>query len=138
MRFLGRVLAIIATSMALILGASAAASAAIVKAPGTASSAQPAAWDERAIVDTALEGEGLVFDILDVTGFAFGASEFECADCDVAFSGLHESFSPGRPGGGGGAAGGGSGWGGPWKPAASTWLASSCHRGGCRQQGKQE
>jgi PEP-CTERM motif len=110
MRSVRRFLTVIAASMALVAGLSSVAMAAVVKAPA---SAQNAIWDEKAIADDALAGQGLVFDILDVTGFSAGKSEFDCDGCEPSFSGLHESF--GHAGGGGGGGGiGGSGWhGGP-------------------------
>jgi hypothetical protein len=115
MRFVGRVLGVIVASTAFLVVAPA-ATAAIVKAPGMGSG--HAVWDEKAILESALEGEGLVFDILDVTGFSFGVSEFECKDCEIAFSGLHESFSSAKPRPGSASAGGGFGWAGPLKKAA--------------------
>ena len=117
MRVVCRVLATVAASTALLVGGVAAVSAAVVKAPSGTSSQHPV-WDERAFLEAALDGEGLVFDILDVTGFAFGESEFECADCDLAFSGIHESYSPGHRGGPTG--GGGYGWAGPMKQSRTS------------------
>jgi PEP-CTERM motif len=115
MRSVRRFLTVIAALMALVAGLSSVAMAAVVKAPA---SAQNAIWDEKAIADDALAGQGLVFDILDVTGFSAGNSEFDCDGCEPSFSGLHESF--GQAGGAGGGGGiGGSGWhGGPnWAPS---------------------
>jgi hypothetical protein len=108
MRSLQRVPTIIAASTALFVCASTVAMGAVVKAPG-GSSAANAIWDEKALSESSLEGQGLVFDILDVTGFAAGNSEFDCDDCDLSFSGPHESFASAPSGGGGGSIGG-SGW----------------------------
>jgi hypothetical protein len=110
MRFLRRVLVVIAASTALLIGASTAARGAVVRAPGGPSSVQSPVWDERALFENTLDGQGLVFDILDVTGFAAGGSEFDCDGCELSFSGLDESFSPVSTGGGSGPAGGGFGW----------------------------
>jgi hypothetical protein len=107
MRSLQRVPTIIAASTALFICASTAAMGAVVKAPG-GSSAANAIWDEAAFSESSLEGQGLVFDILDVTGFAAGNSEFDSDDGELSFSGPHESFAS-NPGGGGGSIGG-SGW----------------------------
>jgi hypothetical protein len=106
MRSLGKFLTIIAALTALIAGASSVAMAAVVKAPGIG---QNAILDDKAIADDALAGQGLVFDILDVTGFGAGNSEFDCDGCEPSFSGLHESFAPSAGGGGGGSIGG-SAW----------------------------
>jgi PEP-CTERM motif len=106
MRSLGKFLTIIAALTALIAGASSVAMAAVVKAPGNS---QNALLDDKAIADDALAGQGLVFDILDVTGFGAGNSEFDCDGCEPSFSGLHESFASSAGGGGGGSIGG-SGW----------------------------
>ena len=108
MRSLQRVPTIIAASTALLVCASTVAMGAVVKAPG-GSAAANAIWDEAAFSESSLEGQGLVFDILDVTGFAAGNSEFDCDDCELSFSGPHESFAS-APGGGGGGSIGGSGW----------------------------
>jgi PEP-CTERM motif len=107
MRFLQRVPTIIAASTALFVCASTVAMGAVVTAPG-GSFAANAIWDEAAFSESSLEGQGLVFDILDVTGFAAGNSEFDCDDCELSFSGPHESFAS-NPGGGGGGSIGGSG-----------------------------
>jgi hypothetical protein len=108
MRSLQRVPTIIAASTALLVCASTVAMGAVVKAPD-GSAAANAIWDEAAFSESSLEGQGLVFDILDVTGFAAGNSEFDCDDCELSFSGPHESFAS-APGGGGGGSIGGSGW----------------------------
>ena len=92
MRSLQRVPTIIAASTALLVCASTVAMGAVVKAPG-GSAAANAIWDEAAFSESSLEGQGLVFDILDVTGFAAGNSEFDCDDCELSFSGPHESFA---------------------------------------------
>jgi PEP-CTERM motif len=105
MRSLRRVPTIIAASTALFICASTVAMGAVVKAPG-GSSAANAIWDEQALSESSLEGQGLVFDILDVTGFAAGNSEFDCDDCELSFSGAHESFASNTGGGGGGSIGG--------------------------------
>jgi PEP-CTERM motif len=109
MRSLGQFVTIIMALTALIAGASSGAMAAVVKAPGNS---QNAIWDDKAIADDALAGQGLVFDILDVTGFGAGNSEFDCDGCEPSFSGLHESFAPSAGGGGGGSSGGGGSIGG--------------------------
>ncbi len=109
MRSVRRFLTVAAVSMALVAGLSSVAEAAVVKAPANA---QNAIWDEKTIADDALAGQGLVFDILDVTGFSAGKSEFDCDGCEPSFSGLDESS--GQAGGRGvGGAIGGSGWHGP-------------------------
>lgn len=108
MRSLQRVPTIIAASTALLVCASTVAMGAVVKAPG-GSAAANAIWDEAAFSESSLEGQGLVFDILDVTGFAAGNAAFDCEDCELSFSGPHESFAS-APGGGGGGSIGGSGW----------------------------
>jgi hypothetical protein len=116
MRSLQRVPTIIAASMALFVCASTVAMGAVVKAPG-GSSAANAIWDEKAFSESSLEGQGLVFDILDVTGFAAGNSAFDCDDCELSFSGPHESVAS-APGSGGGGSIGGSGW--PGAPFLTT------------------
>ena len=108
MRSLQRVPTIIAASTALLVCASTVAMGAVVKAPG-GSAAANAIWDEAAFSESSLEGQGLVFDILDVTGFAARNSEFDCDDCELSFSGPHESFAS-NPGGGSAGSIGGSGW----------------------------
>jgi hypothetical protein len=118
MKFLRRNL-VFAGSAALVLSAATTATAAVVRAPADVS-ASSAIWDEHAIVERSFDGLGLVYDIIDVTGFATGDSEFDCDNCEVAFSGLHESFSPG-----GGGFGGGSGVAGPWKKAKSEFAKSA-------------
>jgi hypothetical protein len=109
MRILRRISVIIAASIGLLVSASAPALGAVVKAP---SSAQNVVWDEAAILDSGLAGQGLVFDIVDVAGFAAGNSEFECDGCERSFSGLDESLSSAGVGGGRGRSGGsgGGGW----------------------------
>lgn len=109
MRFLRQISAITAASTALLLSIAPASTAAVVKAPGGPSYAPSVVWDESAFGERSLEGLGLVYDILDVTGFAASGSEFDCDGCELTFSGMHESFSPARMGGGSGAAGGGVG-----------------------------
>jgi hypothetical protein len=103
MQALRRVLPTIAAA---VLFAPSIVVAAVIKSPGAQSSTSSAVWDERAVSETALEGQGLVFDILDVTGFGLDVSEFECGDCELSFSGLHESISSAE---GGGSIGGGGG-----------------------------
>ena len=106
MRSLRRISVIIAASIGLLVSASAPALGAVVKAP---SSAQNVVWDEAAILESGLAGQGLVFDIVDVAGFAAGNSEFECDGCERSFSGLDESLSSAGVGGGSVGSGGG-GW----------------------------
>jgi len=106
MRFLRRISVIIAASIGLLVSVSAPALGAVVKAP---SSAQNVVWDEAAILDSGLAGQGLVFDIVDVAGFAAGNSEFECDGCERSFSGLDESLASAGVGRGSGGSGGGGG-----------------------------
>jgi hypothetical protein len=107
--------------------------AAVVKAPG---SGQNVIWDDKAIADDALAGQGLVFDILDVTGFAAGNSEFDCDGCEPSFLGPHESFAPNAGGGGGGSMGG-SGWSGrsPVTGASATGPGKSSAPGQIKNSG---
>jgi len=117
MRVAGRRLTVVVASTTLLFAMAAAADAAIVKAPNSAAS-HPI-WDERALFETSLDGEGLIFDILDVTGFAPLSSEFDCENCD----GVQGAFAPGsaRAGGGPlGGGGGGGGWRGPVQHARNT------------------
>jgi len=111
MRVAGRRLTVVVAST-LLFAMAAAADAALVKAPNSAA-AHPI-WDERAFFEASLDGEGLIFDILDVTGFAPLSSEFDCENCD----GVQGAFAPGSARAGGSAlGGGGGGWGGPGKHA---------------------
>lgn len=112
MRLLRRKPFLLAASAAFVLTVATSARAAVVRAPGD-SSAQSAIWDDDA-AERSFDGVGLLYDILDITGFSIGKSEFDCDDCEVAFSGPHESFSPAAGGVGGG---GGGAWGGPSKKA---------------------
>jgi hypothetical protein len=90
--------------------------AAVVKTPTVPSMVGNIVWDDDAVSDSSLAGQGLVFDILDVTGFTGGGSEFSCDGCEIGPSGLNNSFYP--QGMGGGSAGfGGSGFGAPGKAA---------------------
>jgi hypothetical protein len=112
MRVAGRRLTVVVASTTLLFAMAAAADAAIVKAPNAAAS-HPI-WDERAFFEASLDGEGLIFDILDVTGFAPMSSEFDCENCD----GVLGALVPSSARGGGGPLGGGGGWGGPVLSAA--------------------
>lgn len=114
MRVAGRRLTAVVASTTLLFAMAAAADAAIVKAPNAAAS-HPI-WDESAFLEASLDGEGLIFDILDVTGFASMSSDFDCENCD----GVQGAFAPGSARAGGGPfGGGGGGWGGPVQYAAS-------------------
>ena len=115
MRVAGRRLTAVVASTTLLFAMAAAVDAAIVKAPDSAAS-QPI-WDERAFFEASLDGEGLIFDILDVTGFAPLSSEFDCENCD----GVQGAFAPGSARAGAGPlGGGGGGWGGPVQHARNT------------------
>ena len=131
MRVPGRRLTAVVASTTLLFAMAAAADAAIVKAPNAAAS-HPI-WDESAFLEASLDGEGLIFDILDVTGFASMSSEFDCENCD----GVEGAFAPGSARAGGGPFGGGGGWGGPVQLAATntpefkqTWGAATTKPGG--------
>jgi hypothetical protein len=116
MRSFPRSLAVIVASAALLVCASPTAMAAVVKTPTVPSMVGNIVWDDDAVSDSSLEGQGLVFDILDVTGFTGGGSEFSCDGCEIGPSGVSNSFY--APGMGGGTAGfGGSGFGAPGKAA---------------------
>lgn len=105
MQLLQRNLLVVAGTAALVLSAATISTAAVVRVPSEAS-ASNVIWDENPIVEGSLDGLGLVYDIIDVTGFSTGSSEFDCDDCEATFSGFHESFSPGGGNGGGGFGGG--------------------------------
>jgi hypothetical protein len=112
---------LIAASTALVLGASTGALAAVVRAPGDPSFSSNVVWDDSSIAERSFEGLGLVYDILDVAGFAAGGSEFDCNDCELSFSPLPESALS-FPGVGGGTGGvGGMGWRGPSKAKPATF-----------------
>ncbi len=129
MRVAGWRLTVVVATTTLLFAMAAAVDAAIVKAPNSAVS-HPI-WDERAFFDASLDGEGLIFDILDVTGFAPMSSEFDCENCDE----VRGAFAPGSTRAGGGPGGGGGGWGGPVQharntPAFKTSGASTSNPGG--------
>ncbi len=106
MRSLQRAIPIIAAVAVFAVGAPSIVGAAVIKAPPGQSNATNAIWDEQAVLETSLEGQGLVFDILDVAGFGLDGSEFTCDDCSVS-SGAPSWASSAASGSGGGSAGGG-------------------------------
>ncbi len=110
MKSLPRSVTVIVASGALVAWTSAAATAAVVKTPTTPSIVGNVVWDDDAVSDSALEGQGLVFDILDVTGFAGVGSDFTCDGCEIGGpSALGESFAGGGGFGSGGSGGAGAG-----------------------------
>ena len=94
MRFLRRIPAIIAASTALLSALAPAAMAAVVKAPGGPSSPRASSGTRRAFRERSLEGEGWSSTSSTSPALPPAVPSSTAMDCELAFSGMHESFSP--------------------------------------------
>jgi hypothetical protein len=109
MRFSGHGLVVVSQVGVMASCLSTVAWAGVVQTPGSTHPRVGAiVWDDPTSLTTALQGEGLVFDILDVAGAAGGNAEFTCLGCDI------EQLSMGTSGPAGATTSSGGGGGSPF------------------------